>query len=344
MRGARGDAVIVGGGEGELHLAGRFALDLAVKGHGGRCVGAHGDVPAAAHGAVHGEGAGLLDGDGLGVGVGVFRRHRADIGGDRDAARLAVAAEGDARAFGGFEALGGDLVEVERRQAGVERWLDPALPRGAGGDGGACAEGDDIAHLGHAAERAEEKRHGKRRRRDVAQRVGVLARQAQVRLGGAGGGGAGLHPVQVGGPDGLRGGIGAADGGLIEQGRDRAAGKRAVEAVQRLLPARHAEPHHAAGDGRGQEEGDHAKPGPEPDGRHLRGQAEGEGRDGGEDQRPDRPEGARRALGHHAGTGQAQGPDQARKRPFGWGGPCHGPFRGRSAPWVIPTRELYLGL
>jgi hypothetical protein len=101
------------------------------------------------------------------------------------------------------------------------------------------ARSDGVPHIGHAAERAEQKRHGQGRRRDIAQRVGIAGRQAQVGLRRAGGGGPRGHAGDMDLPDRLRRRVVMADGDGIEKRGDRAAGHRPVEPVQRLLAAGH---------------------------------------------------------------------------------------------------------
>jgi hypothetical protein len=184
------DPVIVGGREGQLHLSRGLPAQLAFERHDRGGIGQNRDVPGLRAGRREDrKRAGPFDDQGL-RGARPPRRAAAGRGRtDRDILGIAVEAQADAAALRGLEPLGGDVVEIERRKPGVDRRFDPAFPGRSRGRRGARPDGHGVPHIRHAAERAEQQRHGQGRRRDIAQRVGIAGRQAQVRLRRAGGGG-----------------------------------------------------------------------------------------------------------------------------------------------------------
>ena len=231
-----GDAVIVPGRKRLFETTVGLAGDLALGDDGGDGVGQDGDLPFLPARAVNGDLAGAGDDE-------ILRRVRGGrhFGAARDGFRqdqragFAVQPQLDAAAGGQGQGVGGDVVQIQRRLAGVGGRLRPAFPAWPG-LGQADAAGGERADRRHPPERAEHQRYHQHGQRHIAQRERVAGGEAQVRLDGAGFGGAGGHAFAVRGPQCHRRGVGGAGGLLVAQRRDGLAGQGRVEPGHRVEP------------------------------------------------------------------------------------------------------------
>ena len=302
-----GDAVVVGGQEVLLEAAIRLALHLAGGFDGGRSVGQDRDQPFTAAVALNGKAAGLDQGELLTEfgGGGNFGAARDGFGED-ERARFAVKAQRYAGAGGQGYGFVGLVGEVEGGLAGIGGGLGPAFPCGARGGLRHTAR-CQVGQRRHAPERTEEQRHDQQGQRHVAQTVPVARGQPQVRFDRAGGGGADGHAGTVRLPDLLRGGVGAADGLGVAQGRDGAAGQGGIEPRQSLIPGRAAEFAQPV-DRRPQDagkRGDQAEPAGLQ--REMIKRVKGQEAKRGNHKRPERPEGTCQPFRPKTDQGQAEG-------------------------------------
>lgn len=305
-------AVIVAGGEGQRHLAARPRLDRTGHGHLGRGVGQDRDLPVAAARPGNADPAGAHDDKALvrggpRPGVGGPVRHRLVQGQRPD---LAIKPRGHAAAIGDGQRARRHVVEIDRRQAGIARRLDPAFP-GRPRDRRRAAAGGDPGDRSDTPDRPEKQRDRKGDRRHETQPVGVAPGDAQVGAHRAGVGDAARHAVLMRAPDQGRAGVVGADRLMVQNRADRLARQGRVKARQRLVPGRPAKPPHPPGQGRQCGQAGRDQTGQNRLGRHDVLQAQHQRRRDGQQHRDQRPERPPRPLGHQPGAGQRQRPAQA---------------------------------